>query len=614
MNRWFRWQGALGFIAVVGVVLSTAWFFLDNWIHYAIERSGEDLVGAKVELDQVNTTLFPLGLELINLQVADSDEPFKNLIQIETIRTHIDPLYLLMGQAIFDEAEILVVQFETERQTSGALRDSQSRSASKETSSVVEGVLEDVGVTPPSVDSILEKETLVTQTNAEALDELYQQCERAGNEAKRRIPDKKRLKQYENRLQLIIKGKMESVADFKKRKRDLKQLKTEIRATKKQIDTSKAKLLSCRSDFNKALKELRKSPKEDLKRLKNKYQFSENGASNFSRLLFGDEAEKKLNEAMTWYKRLAPILLESDPKEDESARYLGRNIHYGGVNPLPDFLIRSAKISVHLANGVYVGELRDITHQQNILGRPLLLNLTGRDLKELEAFSLEGTFDRRVKNKGKDTLSLMVDGVQVSDLKLMSLKGKAFHLAAAKAHLKAQATYYQQNLDLTSNMEFVNARFTGGGKKGIEKQLGLALASIDQFNLDAKASGPLDDLDVNLKSNLDKKVGKAISMRMKQKQKEMEKKLEKKINAQLVAYLTEHKIDSGRFNIDVDNLSASMNKNKAQLEGMLKSEVADYEAQKKKELKQKQAAEKQRLKNKADRELKDKLKTLKLKF
>ncbi len=614
MNKWLRWQGALGFIVVTSLLLSIGWFFLDNWIHYAIESQGEDLVGAKVELEQVNTTLSPLGVELINLQVADPDEPFQNMLQIGNIRTHLDPLYLLMGQAIFDEAEILDVQFATERKTSGALPSSQKKKDTVEEKSIVDEALEVAGIEPPSVDSILEKEKLTTQTKAEELDALYQQCEKIAKDAQNTIPDKTRLKQYEDRLQAIVKGKLKSVDDFKQRKQKLKELKAEIRSIKTQIEESKDKLLACRSNFNKELKALRNAPKEDVKRLKDKYQFSDQGASNFARLLFGDSAEKWLDEALVWYEKLAPVLLESDSEEETIERSVGRNIHYPGVNALPDFLIRKSKVSLILPYGEFVAEINDITHQQSILGRPITLNMTGKELTDFDSFILEGQFDRRIVGEAKDSLQLKVEGLKVNDAKLLSLKGNDIRLAEAKAVLNAEANYYKKELQFLNKMEFVDARFEGGGDKGIGKQLGLALASIKTFSLKASANGPLDDLDIDLKSNLDKKIGDAISARMKQKQKELEKKLETKINAQLAGYLKKNNIDSGKFNVDVNNLSASMDKNKKQLEQLLESEVADYEAQKKQELEEKEAAEKERLKRKADQELKDQLKSFKLKF
>lgn len=614
MNKWLRWQGALGFIVITSLLLSIGWFFLDNWIHYAIESQGENLVGAKVELEEVNTTLSPLGVELVNLQVADPDEPFQNMVQIGAIRSHLDPLYLLMGQAIFDEAEILGVQFGTERKTSGALPLPKKKKDTVEEKSIVDKALDEAGIEPPSVDSILEKEELTTQIKAEALETLYQQCEKIAKDAQNTIPDKKRLKQYEDRLQAIVKGKIESVADFKQRKQDLKKLKVEIQSIKTQIEASKEKLLACRSNFNTELKALRNAPKEDVKRIKDKYQFSDQGASNFARLLFGDTVEKWLDEAWAWYEKLAPVLLESDAEEEVIERSVGRNIHYPGVNPLPDFLIRKSKVSLILPYGEFEAELNDITHQQDILGRPTTLTMTGKELADFDSFILKGQFDRRIKGEAKDSLQLKVEGLKVSDAKLVSLKGNDIRLAEAKAVLNAEATYHKRELQFSNKMDFSNARFEGGGDTGIGKQLGLALASIKTFNLKASASGPLNDLDIDLKSNLDKKIGDAISTQVKQKQKELEEELEQKINAQLAGYLKKNDIDSGKFNVDVNNLSASMDKNKKQLEDLLESEVADYEAQKKKELEEKKAAEKERLKRKADEELKDQLKNLKLKF
>ena len=327
---------------------------------------------------------------------------------------------------------------------------------------------------------------------------------------------------------------------------------------------------------------------------------------------------------MAWYEKLAPVLLASE-EDDEVTRSIGRNIYYPGVKTLPDFLIRKSTISMVLPYGEFIAEVKNITDQQDVLGRPITLKIVGKELKEFESFTVDGVFDRRIKGESKDTVQLKAEGLKVSGAKLLSLKGNDIRLETATAQMNAEAVYYKSRLELSNNMQFVDAHFIGGGDKGIGKQLGLALASIRQFKLQASAVGPLDDLDIGLKSNLDKKIGDAISARMKQKQKELEEKLEEKINLKMAKYLQKNNIDSKKFNVDVNNLSASLDKNKKQLEELLKNEVDDFEAQKKRELEEKKAAkrkkleekkeaEKQRLKQKADQELKNQFKKFKLKF
>ena len=71
MAKWIRWWG-LGAFVVVAAILVGVWVFLvDGWVKILIEDGGTDAVGAKVELDAADLSLFPAGLTLTRLQVTD---------------------------------------------------------------------------------------------------------------------------------------------------------------------------------------------------------------------------------------------------------------------------------------------------------------------------------------------------------------------------------------------------------------------------------------------------------------------------------------------------------------------------------------------------------------
>ena len=69
--KWIRWWG-LGAFVVIAAILGCVWIFLvDGWVKYLIEEAGTEAVGAKVELDAADLTLFPAGLKLARLQVTN---------------------------------------------------------------------------------------------------------------------------------------------------------------------------------------------------------------------------------------------------------------------------------------------------------------------------------------------------------------------------------------------------------------------------------------------------------------------------------------------------------------------------------------------------------------
>jgi hypothetical protein len=121
MKKWIRWQG-LTFFAAILILLFAFWFLLvDALVKRLIEKSGTQMVGARVELAGANLSLFPAGLTLTRLQVTNPDEPMKNAVEIARISCKIDGLNLLRRKIIIEEMSVEGVRLGTARTHSGAL-------------------------------------------------------------------------------------------------------------------------------------------------------------------------------------------------------------------------------------------------------------------------------------------------------------------------------------------------------------------------------------------------------------------------------------------------------------------------------------------------------------
>lgn len=614
MMTWLRWQGALAFIAIVVFSLVVAWFFLDDWIEYNIENLGEELVGAKVTLDDVETILSPLGFKLIGLEVADKTKPFENLVQVDQISAQLQGIDLLMGQVIIKDMQLRNMQFSTERKVSGALSVSRQVDIDDETASAPKKILDKVGITLPEPDEILKNEKLQSISVGKALDAEYQHCVAVSERAKQSIPDKEKLKNYEDRLSKMLKGKITSLDNYRQRKQLLDSLRDEIKASKHSLLEAKKALLLCRKNLAVQVKELKGAPESDLRRLKEKYQLSGGGAENVSKMLFGEQAQQWLETVIVWYEKLAPVLLANDLETEEPERSAGRVVYFPSFTALPDFLIRHAAISISLPQGEVFAELDDITHQPEVLGRPVSLNVFSESLQGLDELLIEGSFDHVNPKKVHESLDFTLHGIELSELELLSVDGNAITLSKALADLKATLVIHKGELNVNSETVFHEAIFLGGGKKGFSRELSLALKGVHEFNLNAGVKGSLRELDVDIKSNLDSQLAKAFSRRLKQKQKKLEKELEEAINARVAAFLQEKGIDADQFNVDSQDLSATLDNNREYLEELLNNELSDFEAQQKIEFEKKKKAELERAKRKSKEKLKKQFKKMEINF
>lgn len=90
-------------VLVLGLI---TYLFIDRWIESGLESAGEAIVGAKVEIDGLRVSLFPLALEFNRLQVANPHDPWKNIFETGKVRAALDMGQLLRNKYIIETMEV----------------------------------------------------------------------------------------------------------------------------------------------------------------------------------------------------------------------------------------------------------------------------------------------------------------------------------------------------------------------------------------------------------------------------------------------------------------------------------------------------------------------------
>jgi hypothetical protein len=155
-------------------------------------------------------------------------------------------------------------------------------------------------------------------------------------------------------------------------------------------------------------------------------------------------------------------------------------------------------------------------------------------------------------------------------------------------------------LNAQSDAQFGRTQFSSKGKTTFAKELGLALANVQQFDVNAKASGKITSPDFSLGSDLDKQLNAAFGARLKDKQAELETKLQARLEQKLQSYIGDYAGKLGEFNQLEGSLDQRLNK-VSELAGQ---NLEDYQAQKEREAREK--AEREKAAAKADAERKKK--------
>ena len=596
MLNWIRPIGAIVFLVLV-TVIGLFWWLLADWLlKVSIEAGGTRLVGARVELASADLTFSPLGFHLENLQITNPEQPMQNLVQLGQITGSLEWMPLLMGQVIIEEMSATGVRLNTERKTSGAVKkteaDTTAQQAGQEKSAFdLSAAKEKL----PSVDEILAKEPLSTLEKIRTFEERNK-SERAGFEKNlAALPDEAKLKQHETRIKELTESNIKSVEELNQRKQDLDNLKNDIRADRDALLKVRDQLKNAKKELSQQYDALKKAPAEDWDRLKSRYGLNATGASNITGLLFGENARIWLNRLLTWTEqaqRLLPSGGENAPKPVPPQRGSGRFVNFATTNPLPDFLIRTAKLGLELSAGNIDLEIKDATHQPDVLGRPMLLHAAGKQLQNAKEVKIDGVIDHVKPIATKDTITWSLNGFKMTDVSISKSNSLPFTLSSALANFKGDIEIKGRALTANIDAKFNNTNWRSTATEGWTGRVVKSLTTIHQFNLEGKLQGNLNSPQMSLHSDLDELLKQAVAGQLQSVQNELETKFKARLNDEIAALAGPYK-DQLAFLTDKEG---SLDQQVNNLDKMLKAEIKSATDTKKQE---------------AEDKLKEKLKGLK---
>ena len=579
MAKWIRWWG-LGAFVVIAAILGCLWIFLvDGWVKYLIEEAGTEAVGAKVELDAADLSLFPAGLTLMRLQVTDPNAPMKNAVEIANVNMGLDGLNLLRRKVIVEEMVLEGVRLGTPRTTSGATREVPPQ---EEESGMFSIDLPSLDV--PDVKKILEQEDLETIRLIESLKTDLKREKETWESRLKELPGKAQLAEYKKRVKNLKKAKkgglegiLGGVEEVQSLKQDIEQEIASLKGAKKEFEDKVALL---RTRFN----QIKTAPQRDIQHLKAKYNLSPQGLANMSQALLGRQIGSWVRQGAEWYERAKPFLegaqalggSETGPEMHKPLRGKGMDVHYKEAHPLPDFLIRVTKVSVNLDVGDLAGTVHNITTDQPTLGKPTTFAFSGEQLKGVKSVALEGALNHVVPTDSKDQLTLQAKGYELTNLVLSKDDKWPVALTSGLGDMKMNAELNGQALTATGT-ENLRDLHLSAGKEGdtnpLTKALSSAVTDISHLSIQADVKGTLEQQDVTLSSDLDRILQNAVGKMVNELAAKFGAELQSAISAKIAKPMQDLKSNLSGFNKIAEDLTERLTQQNDVLKSLLEKSL-----------------------------------------
>ncbi|MEC4673231.1 MAG: TIGR03545 family protein, partial [Nitrospirota bacterium] len=538
-----RWWG-LGVFAVLVLAIVLVWLLVvDRLVKQVIEDEGTEAVGAKVELEDADLTLFPTGLTLTRLQVTNPDEPMTNAVEIASLTMTLDGMPLLGRKVIIEEMGVDGVQFGTTRATSGAIDDRAQRRAAGDSTEEEDSTFTLPPLEVPNVQQILEQEDLETLKLIETIQTDVQREREVWKQRMETLPGKEEFAKYQARVKGLKNSTKGGVGGILGGVEEVKAIQKEIEVDLANLKTAKKEFKDKLALLKQRLAQVKTAPKRDMQRLKEKYSLSPQGLANLGQTLLGKQIGAKMKEVAGWYAMLQPYLTSVDTgsggpqgADATSARGEGVDIRFKETRPVPDFLIRLANVSLLLDIGEISGKIENITPDQATLGTPLTYAFAGEQLKDLNTVTIQGELDHRQPNQPKDTMAFQAHGYRLQSVAISKQADWPVTLTEGFADVMVDATLAGQAITATGTSELSGLKVHAGkpnDSNPLTKALSSAVSDISVLSVQADVTGTIEQYEVQVRSELDRILKEAAGKMVKNLASSFGKDLQSAISAKV---------------------------------------------------------------------------------
>jgi len=517
---------------LIGLLL---YLFLDRWVEAGLELAGEKIVGAKVEIDHLHLSLFPLGMRWAAMHVADPKDPWRNLFETGEAKFAMDMGQLLRGKVIVQTMEVNSLILGTKRTTDGSLpKGKEAAPAPQDTSTFSAQAQSALGATSEkapaeapekshasiNADSLLK---LLDIHSLKHLDSLKAQALSASAQWNNSLADfeasKKKLADAESAVKSInvsqlntIPAITQAISTVEASTKAVNEVSTAFSARKASIESDVASL----SASSAMVDDIAAS---DFARLKSMARLPNLSSPGIARLLVGDEVIKRATTYLHWIDMARSHIKNSStaPPMESPPRMKGQDIHFPLERAYPKFWIMKMLISggtdtTGTAEAIRAkGEIDNISNDQSVTHVPMTATLEGVE-GGARSFSLHAMIDR-TKPVPYDEYDASIGG---TPLAAFSIGNEGF-LAAKMVHARMSSSVKivvpGSGFDANSKTELSGfaLQFASEPKSTLERVIREVLQNIQQFQVSFRLWKSGSGFDLALSTDLDSQIADHLS-------------------------------------------------------------------------------------------------------
>ena len=523
MTNWIRsWGIALFAMLVLIWVMSVDWLVKRTIIIY-----GSQLNGAQVELESADLSLWPAGLQLINLRVTDAYNPMFNSFEAGAITATLDTALLLRRQLIVEQLDIVDVRINSPRTHSGATKDTPTtaKSARFDFSDLVPDI------SLPDMNILLADAQQQVNAEITKIEQQIEGVEQRWRNNIQQLPSKDKVAEYRDRWDKL------SSASFMEKILAAKKLKGEISNDLKVIKTFRKQLNSDRVLISQQIARAKGLPSAQADRVIQSSGLSDENIASV-RSITGEQINQWISRAKGFGGSLS-----SEDAQLTHVRGQGRRVTFLEDNPLPQVLIRRGQFNGRLqlasSNMSVTGTLSDIAYPLEEYSQPATAVVIAKDNRNASLL-LKATLDHRTADFN-DSFNLEIINLPFNEMSLSSGSEKNLVLKTATLNFTAIGSASQSTVIANVVAKLSDPKLQADPARAAKSEQWIAetLNLLDSVDLHVDISGALKDPMVDITSNLDKILAAGLKSQMSTQADKFKQQFTDKLGQQTSGQLTE---------------------------------------------------------------------------
>jgi uncharacterized protein (TIGR03545 family) len=501
-----RWWGLAVFCALIALVAVTWYLVAPTLIKNTIQDVATEALGAKVEVANVELSLFPVSIAVNQLKATDPDQPMQNIFESESIKFSVDAGALLWRKIVIDELVFSGIKTATKRETSGALEG--GRKTTQALEDAIDVVLPDMNNI--DVDQLVEKADLVTLKRIDILKsnqgKMKQEWQTAldKDEFDKRVADIKA--EYGRLSERAKKNKLNLIKDRK----DWKKLKQSIDQERQKISLLSEKLKNDKSALSAQLKSVKSGPNDDIKAIMNKMGVA-NGVEGLVDKYFGPQYTPWVTKAVEMVKGFKTS--EGEAAEEKVTLNAGKKVAFTDHHTFPEILVKKIKLAGSNQGWELDGKGFDLGYLPWLTGNPakLDIDLGGKGKAKLNIVS-DWTSSKQMSTK----LTSNVTSWPLESMQFMQTEAGNWTLTSGNLTATIDAELSLEEIDLTASFSISAPKLeVPVNLSGWQKSLATSVNNESSISFNLTAIGSISKPKIKLDSSIEKLFKKAIGDKVK---------------------------------------------------------------------------------------------------